>query len=39
MYIYNFSFEVFMKELAKYDKELFQEHYADLKYLEAKVPQ
>lgn len=30
-------FEVFMQELAKIDKEKFQDTYADLKYFEAKT--
>lgn len=30
-------FEIFMQELAKLDKEKFQDTYADLKYFEAKT--
>lgn len=30
-------FEIFMQELAKIDKEKFQDVYADLKYFEAKT--
>ena len=30
-------FEIFMQELAKIDKEKFQDTYADLKYFEAKT--